>query len=164
MDVYMSYNSWPAHAKNMCYLWTTNISNQDSYYFKSSESALKNLHLEVFLPNQETHLQLPRIKQLVCTRCFQTPEPAREPRHLCQKALPISFLRTTRLNWSRSHPTGRSAGSPAPMLLPVPARITRRSTALPLNKSINTKCIPTEGAGNTAEGNRDPMPKGSYYL
>lgn len=90
-------------------------------------SKAQNLHWrqsleEVFLPNQETHLQLPRIEQLVCTRCFQTPEPAREPRHLCQKALPISFLRTTRLDWSCSHPTWRSAGSPASVLLPVPAR------------------------------------------
>lgn len=38
-----------------------------------------------------------------------------------RKLFPISFLRTTRLDWSSSHPTRRSAGSPALMLVPAPA-------------------------------------------
>lgn len=38
-----------------------------------------------------------------------------------RKLFPISFLRTTRLDWSSSHPTWRSAGSPALMLVPAPA-------------------------------------------
>lgn len=126
----------------------------------------QNLHWrqsleEVFLPHQETHLQCYQESSIwFIPDASRLQEPAREPRHLRQEALPYII--------PQNHPSRPhrkvcwfASSHAAPCSQPA---VTRHSAALPRNKSIKTKRITTEVPGTQQRGQRSHVQRKLLFV